>query len=234
MHFVAQGTAQDARKGFAQTRTQWRDQWFFQVLGDFAFFLARFVSSAGFLAFSRRSGSSQQQQCSTYGVPYCRAYTTFLSSTTQSEVKMGRAGGREDCCCCCPVRQRVSVVSHRQRHLETPLETQDGKLDVSVCSGIVVTPVFQEFWATYLEGEVTSMPDKIPMRFVVDDREVTADEWNLTYSTNGTTLRAACKGEGLAVSGTNAQRARRLIQAGLSQQQVLDKYGWRARQAGRN
>lgn len=57
------------------------------------------------------------------------------------------------------------------------------------------------------------------------------DEWNLAYATNGATLRAACKGEGLAVSGTNAQRGRRLAEAGLTRSDVEEQYGWRARQA---
>jgi hypothetical protein len=41
----------------------------------------------------------------------------------------------------------------------------------------------------------------------VNGRELSIDEWNLSYATNGATLRAACKGEGLSVSGTNAQRS---------------------------
>lgn len=66
----------------------------------------------------------------------------------------------------------------------------------------------------------------------VNGRELTADEWNLAYATNGVTLRAACKGEGLAVSGTNAQRGRRLGEAGLSHADVEERYGWRARRSG--
>lgn len=66
----------------------------------------------------------------------------------------------------------------------------------------------------------------------VNGRELTMEEWNLAYATNGATLRAACEGEGLAVSGTNAQRGRRLAEAGLSQADVEERYGWRARQSG--
>jgi hypothetical protein len=68
-----------------------------------------------------------------------------------------------------------------------------------------------------------------PMTFHMGERQVSADEWNLAHSTNGTTLRAACKGEGLPVSGTNAARARRLVEVGLTRAQVEEKYGWRAR-----
>lgn len=68
-----------------------------------------------------------------------------------------------------------------------------------------------------------------PMRFQMGDREVTADEWNLAQSTSGTTLRAACEGEGLPVSGTNAAKARRLVEKGLTRDEVEAKYGWRAR-----
>lgn len=64
----------------------------------------------------------------------------------------------------------------------------------------------------------------------VNGRELTMDEWNLAYATNGTTLRAACKGEGLAVSGTNAQRGQRLVEAGMTRAEVEEKYGWQARQ----
>lgn len=71
----------------------------------------------------------------------------------------------------------------------------------------------------------------VPVRFQVDGREISADEWNLTYSTNGTTLRAACQGEGLPYSGTNAAKAKRLIAAGLTRDEVEAKYGWRARRA---
>jgi hypothetical protein len=66
---------------------------------------------------------------------------------------------------------------------------------------------------------------------MIDDRVVTSGEWDLTYQTNAVTLRAACKGEGLAVSGTNAQRARRLLDAGLTYEDVIAKYGWKARRA---
>lgn len=68
-----------------------------------------------------------------------------------------------------------------------------------------------------------------PMTFHMGDRQVSADEWNLAQSTSGATLRAACKGEGLPVSGTNAARARRLVDAGLTRDQVEERYGWRAR-----
>lgn len=61
--------------------------------------------------------------------------------------------------------------------------------------------------------------------------EIPADEWDLLYCTSGATLRAACKGEGLPVSGTNERRARRLLAAGLTRQDVEARYGWRARQA---
>lgn len=77
--------------------------------------------------------------------------------------------------------------------------------------------------------EVDGAP--VPVRFEVDGREISADEWNLTYSTNGTTLRAACEGEGLPYSGTNAAKAKRLIAAGMTRDEVEEKYGWRARRA---
>jgi hypothetical protein len=60
-------------------------------------------------------------------------------------------------------------------------------------------------------------------------REVSNSEWNLMYCTNGVTLRAACKGEGLPVSGTNSQRGRRLAEAGLTDAEVKERYGWQAR-----
>lgn len=72
-----------------------------------------------------------------------------------------------------------------------------------------------------------------PMTFALGERQVTKDEWDLGHGTNGTTLRAACKGEGLPVSGTNAARARRLVAAGLTKAEVEERYGWRARQANR-
>lgn len=40
---------------------------------------------------------------------------------------------------------------------------------------------------------------------------------------------ARCKGEGLRVSGTNRERAQRLIDHGLTHEEVLAKYSWRAR-----
>lgn len=67
------------------------------------------------------------------------------------------------------------------------------------------------------------------MSWVMNGRQLSMDEWNLAYATNGTTLRAACEGEGLAVSGTNAQRARRLSEAGLTRADVEKRYGWQAR-----
>lgn len=69
-----------------------------------------------------------------------------------------------------------------------------------------------------------------PMTFRMGERQVTRDEWDLAHCVSGTTLRAACKGEGLAVSGTNADRARRLVAAGLTRADVDGRYGWRARQ----
>lgn len=77
--------------------------------------------------------------------------------------------------------------------------------------------------AVNLDGASTSMT------FHMGDRQVTQDEWDLAHSVNGATLRAACAGEGLPVSGTNAARARRLVAAGLTRQQVEENYGWRAR-----
>jgi hypothetical protein len=62
---------------------------------------------------------------------------------------------------------------------------------------------------------------------------ITAAEWNLLYSTSGATLRAACKGENLPVSGTNADRGRRLLAKGLTPAQVEERYGWRARRGGK-
>lgn len=60
-------------------------------------------------------------------------------------------------------------------------------------------------------------------------RELSLNEWNLMFATNGATLRAACRGEGLPVSGTNAERGRRLAEAGLTYDQVQERYGWQAR-----
>lgn len=73
--------------------------------------------------------------------------------------------------------------------------------------------------------------DGVPTRVTswMGDRQVTLDEWNLAYCTNGVTLRAACKGEELPVSGTNADRARRLVEAGLTRDEVERRYGGRAR-----
>lgn len=68
-----------------------------------------------------------------------------------------------------------------------------------------------------------------PMTLHMGGRQVTLDEWNLAMATNGTTLRAACEGEGLPVSGTNAKKARRLVEHGLTRDQVEERYGWRAR-----
>ena len=70
-----------------------------------------------------------------------------------------------------------------------------------------------------------------PMTFFHGDRQVSKDEWDLAHGTNGTTLRAACEGEGLPVSGTNAAKARRLVTAGLTAAYVNEHYGWRARRA---
>lgn len=70
---------------------------------------------------------------------------------------------------------------------------------------------------------------RTPVSFQMGEREVSGDEWNLAHATSGTTLRAACEGEGLPVSGTNAAKARRLVEAGLTKDQVEAKYGWRAR-----
>lgn len=67
-------------------------------------------------------------------------------------------------------------------------------------------------------------------RYWIGDREVTVNEWRLGHEPNSYTLRAACKGEGLPVSGTNAQRGRRLHEAGLLFDDVVERYGWRARQ----
>ena len=72
---------------------------------------------------------------------------------------------------------------------------------------------------------------RTPVRFAMGDREVSGDEWNLAQATSGTTLRAACEGEGLPVSGTNAAKARRLVEAGLTRDQVEAKYGWKARRS---
>lgn len=64
--------------------------------------------------------------------------------------------------------------------------------------------------------------DGLPVRveFCAGERRISLDEWNLANCTSGATLRAACKGEGLPVSGTNAARARRLVAAGLTRAEV--------------
>lgn len=51
----------------------------------------------------------------------------------------------------------------------------------------------------------------------------------LLYCTSGALLKAACKGEGLPVSGTNEAKARRLIAAGHDPATILEKYHWRNR-----
>lgn len=66
--------------------------------------------------------------------------------------------------------------------------------------------------------------------YQIGDYEVSRDEWNLTCE-NTATLSAACRGEGLAFSGTKITLARRLIKHGMTHQQVVEQYGWRARQA---
>ena len=88
-------------------------------------------------------------------------------------------------------------------------------------------------------------PSELPEEFVEIDgrpvrvafcagvRPITLDEWNLANCTSGATLRAACKSEGLPASGTNAAMAKRLVAAGLTRDQVEDRYGWRARQRQR-
>lgn len=70
-----------------------------------------------------------------------------------------------------------------------------------------------------------------PITAWMGERQVSMDEWNLAQATSGTTLRAACEGEGLPVSGTNAAKARRLVVAGLTRDQVEERYGWKARRA---
>lgn len=59
--------------------------------------------------------------------------------------------------------------------------------------------------------------------------EIDGPTWTLLYCTSGTLLRAACKGEGLPVSGTNEAKARRLIAAGHDPATILDRYHWRNR-----
>lgn len=61
------------------------------------------------------------------------------------------------------------------------------------------------------------------------ERIISSSQWELMYCTSGVTLRAACKGEGLKVSGTNEERGRRLAEKGLTNEQVEARYGWRAR-----
>lgn len=67
----------------------------------------------------------------------------------------------------------------------------------------------------------------IRLRHLDGDREITGGEWNLLHATSGTLLRAACRGEGLPVSGTNAEKGRRLLAAGLTPAEVLARYGRR-------
>lgn len=54
---------------------------------------------------------------------------------------------------------------------------------------------------------------------------MTMSQWNLMYCTSGSVLRAACKGEGLPVSGTNWQRGERLAKAGHTHDEIITKYG---------
>jgi hypothetical protein len=53
--------------------------------------------------------------------------------------------------------------------------------------------------------------------------------YSLIYCTSGALLRAACKGEGLPVSGSNEDRARRLLAAGHDPATILARYDWRNR-----
>lgn len=65
-------------------------------------------------------------------------------------------------------------------------------------------------------------------------QQIDSATWNLLYCTSGALLRAACKGEGLPVSGTNEQRARRLIAAGHDPAAIREKYHWRNRRQVRD
>jgi len=88
-------------------------------------------------------------------------------------------------------------------------------------------------------GEERQVPGEVvdvagvptPMTFTMGERAVSKDEWDLAHSVTGATLKAACRGEGLPVSGTNTARAQRLVEAGLTRDQVEARYGWRARRA---
>lgn len=71
-----------------------------------------------------------------------------------------------------------------------------------------------------------------PVTSFMGERQVSADEWGLAYCVSGATLRAACQDEGLSVSGTNADRARRIVAKGLTRVEVEQRYGWRARRGG--
>lgn len=62
-----------------------------------------------------------------------------------------------------------------------------------------------------------------------DGQQIDSATWDLLYCTSGALLRAACKGEGLPVSGTNEQRARRLLAAGHDPATILARYHWKNR-----
>ena len=55
----------------------------------------------------------------------------------------------------------------------------------------------------------------IPVVHLDGDSEISHNAWRLLYCTPGWRLREACKAHGLPVSGTNEQKARRLLAAGI-------------------
>jgi hypothetical protein len=57
----------------------------------------------------------------------------------------------------------------------------------------------------------------IPVIHLDGDEQITSNAWRLLYCTSGSRLRRACRAHGLPVSGTNEQKARRLLAAGIDQ-----------------
>lgn len=72
----------------------------------------------------------------------------------------------------------------------------------------------------------------MPISFRDGDREISRDEWELSYCVSGSVLKKACRAEGLTIGGTNADRGRRLAEAGLTRAAVENTYGWRANRTG--
>jgi hypothetical protein len=65
-----------------------------------------------------------------------------------------------------------------------------------------------------------------------DGNGVDVTEWTRMAEQNGTTLRHALTTHGLAVSGTKRQQAKRLAEAGVTAEHVLERHDWRSRTAG--